>query len=358
MTYSLLGTVIASSYFHLEFFEHNRSIRVAIKACQCQLGTLYCNPVLVAPSMSKKRKHDHLEGTDAPASAVAHYNNEEPAKKSTKTTGQLKQEKSERRSKKQKTATLAEDEPRNIETEAEAGSTKAKSASKSTPSTVVTTDPPTNALVKSDAKSKKRKKKSATSSTDDTAAHRFIVFVGNLPYNTTVPQLTIHFAKIAPQSIRLSTDKVTGKGKGFAFLEFDNYDKMKTCLKVYHHSWFDPDWTANQLAELNGEDEVEGAPGKNPHFNKNRPTGRRINVELTAGGGGKKSEGRKTKIQEKNKKLEEQRERQRIKDKAEQEKSRAERKKGPAQSGVNATEMQSKDGRGDIHPSRMARVQY
>lgn len=29
------------------------------------------------------------------------------------------------------------------------------------------------------------------------------------------------------------------KSKGYAFLEFDGYDHMKTCLKLFHHSNFD-----------------------------------------------------------------------------------------------------------------------
>lgn len=49
----------------------------------------------------------------------------------------------------------------------------------------------------------------------------------------------MHFAKVQPTSIRHSTHKETGKSKGFAFLEFSGYDRMKTCLKLYHHSSFE-----------------------------------------------------------------------------------------------------------------------
>lgn len=66
-----------------------------------------------------------------------------------------------------------------------------------------------------------------------------LLIVGNLPFSTTVDSISCHFAKVKPISIRHSMVKDTAKSKGFAFLEFDNYDRMKTCLKLYHHSSFD-----------------------------------------------------------------------------------------------------------------------
>jgi nucleolar protein 6 len=320
-------------------------------------GTTHADRHAPAPEKksSKKRKHEDVDISTPTVTSEALSEQDEPSKKSVKTKGQLKQEKSERRSKKQRTSKPTKVEPQ--VNEEEVTTSQIESTSNVTPSTTDVSKVPPSPSTTPDMKTKKQKKKSDSTAITDPTVHRFIVFVGNLPYNTTVSQLTLHFAKIAPQSVRLSTDKATGKGKGFAFLEFDNYDKMKTCLKVYHHSWFDPDRTANQPVELDGEDQADGAE-QNKHYNKNKPKGRRINVELTAGGGGKKSEGRKMKIQEKNKKLEEERERHRVKDKVEQEKKRAQQRKGPAQSGVNAVEVQKKDGRGDVHPSRLARVQH
>ncbi|ORY04068.1 hypothetical protein K493DRAFT_404787 [Basidiobolus meristosporus CBS 931.73] len=105
------------------------------------------------------------------------------------------------------------------------------------------------------------------------AKPRFIVFVGNLPYETTKENLTKHFETAGGiKSVRLITDKQTNKPKGFAFLEFDDPECLKKAL-FFHHTFF------------------------------NR---RKINVELTAGGGGH-SEARKTKLNEKNAKLEEER---------------------------------------------------
>ncbi|CAG8505118.1 14701_t:CDS:2 [Racocetra fulgida] len=80
---------------------------------------------------------------------------------------------------------------------------------------------------------------------------RFIIFVG------------------APLSIRLITDKNTKKQKGFAFIEFDNSQSMKKAL-IFHHTIFKK---------------------------------RQIRVELTAGGGGNKSEIRRKKLEIKKKQL-------------------------------------------------------
>ncbi|KAI9733363.1 MAG: hypothetical protein M1834_003447 [Cirrosporium novae-zelandiae] len=112
---------------------------------------------------------------------------------------------------------------------------------------------------------------------------RFIVFIGNLPYSTTKESIASHFDKVHPSSVRLPTKKDDGKSKGFAFLEFEAYDRMKTCLNLYHHSLFD-----------------DGV---------SHP--RKINVELTAGGGGAKSEERRTKLKYKNERLNQQRMRRR-----------------------------------------------
>lgn len=103
---------------------------------------------------------------------------------------------------------------------------------------------------------------------------RFLLFVGNLPYDITETELVAHFKNCNPDSIRIRTDK------GIAFLEFSNESKdiqsrMELGLRM-HHSLL---------------------------------RNRKINVELTAGGGGNSSN-RLEKIKVKNEKvLEERRER-------------------------------------------------
>ncbi|SMR61878.1 unnamed protein product [Zymoseptoria tritici ST99CH_1E4] len=209
---------------------------------------------------------------------------------------------------------------------------------------------------------KKRKKKSAAATTgDDTTAaqgedtptdaakpttkSKFIVFIGNLPYKTTDATLTAHFKSLQPFNLRHRTDPQTKRSKGFAFLEFENYDRMKTCLKLFHHSMFDP------------EAKEVGGTGKG-----NGKAGRKINVELTAGGGGKTQE-RQDKIKVKNERLEEQRKRRAEVER--KEKERKEKKEGKKTAGAGG-----KDGKEEkkpkvdidaiakaqgVHPSRLRR---
>lgn len=268
---------------------------------------------------------------------------------STKKSSLSRQEKSERRSKKAK-----------------------KAADKLEKSGTMATEPAEKALVngsdfvplgsgagkpKSSKKAKKEKKESksevevveevtalaATSKKGD----RFICFIGNLPYSATSEQLKSHFVKIASgiTSIRLGTDKKSGKGKGYAFLEFSGYDKMKTCLKLYHHSIFDP--------SVETEDK-EAKPGQ-----KETGKGRRINVELTAGGGGAGKE-RQGKIHARNRKLDEERERNRLKEKEQAtQEGKKERTTTTGANGVvpvKAVKEEVVEDRGSIHPSRLNRV--
>ncbi|KAG2369537.1 hypothetical protein BDR07DRAFT_1323773, partial [Suillus spraguei] len=111
---------------------------------------------------------------------------------------------------------------------------------------------------------------------------RFILFLGNLKYTTTLESIQAHFAACdPPPTVRLLAPKPaankppsrpTIKSKGCAFLEFKHRNALQQGLKL-HHSSLD---------------------------------GRQINVELTAGGGGK-GEGRLSKLKQRNKELESQR---------------------------------------------------
>jgi nucleolar protein 6 len=214
----------------------------------------------------------------------------------------------------------------------------------------------TEAKAAAPAPKKKRKAKAATADGEKAAPanQRFIVFVGNLPYSTTDDSLKEHFKSLQPFTLRHRTDPATKKSKGFAFLEFEGYDRMKTALKLYHHSYFDPE-APEGLKGVEPEPQPRSF-GRGPK--PKRPTGRKINVELTAGGGGG-TDNRKEKIRVKNVRLEEQRER-RIEFER-KEKAREERKAGKQHGGdASAAKSGYKAGAAEvegIHPSRLANLQ-
>ncbi|KAJ7631219.1 hypothetical protein FB45DRAFT_1059076 [Roridomyces roridus] len=126
----------------------------------------------------------------------------------------------------------------------------------------------------------KKKTKGAKGEADKNSEvkQRFILFVGNLKYTTTAEAIKAHFAACdPPPTVRLRTPKATPgrpviKSKGCAFVEFTHRNALQQGLKLH-------------------QSELEG---------------RKINVELTVGGGGK-GDGRITKLKERNKGLFDQR---------------------------------------------------
>lgn len=114
--------------------------------------------------------------------------------------------------------------------------------------------------------SKKRKRASKT--TDDAEPNKKVksihltLFVGQLPYNATEAKVRQHFHEAGDIQVRMLTDKRTKKFKGTAFIEVKDSKALGAALSR-HHTLFN---------------------------------GRRINVEMTASGGGNKSEQRRTKL--------------------------------------------------------------
>lgn len=126
---------------------------------------------------------------------------------------------------------------------------------------------------KTEAVAGKKRKRSAKSSSNEEesgegegkAARKSIhltLFVGQLPFNATEAQVRRHFAEAGDITLRMLTDKRTKRFKGTAFIEVKDSKALGAALSRHH-------------TLLNG---------------------RRINVELTASGGGNKSEQRRTKI--------------------------------------------------------------
>lgn len=111
---------------------------------------------------------------------------------------------------------------------------------------------------------------------DKDAKKRFILFVGNLAFSTSRESIEAHFhdaiAERGTMTVRMLTDKKSGRSRGCCFLEFSSRAALEKGLAL-HHSSLD---------------------------------GREINVELSAGGGGK-GEKRKDKLKKRNDSLKRQR---------------------------------------------------
>ncbi|GLE10123.1 hypothetical protein PINS_up022118 [Pythium insidiosum] len=115
------------------------------------------------------------------------------------------------------------------------------------------------------SKKRKRVADDADASAESDAKKKSIhltLFVGQLPFNATEADIRKHFSEAGEIQLRMLTDKKTRKFKGMAFIEVKDSKALGAALSRHH-----------TLLK-----------------------GRRINVELTASGGGNKSQQRREKI--------------------------------------------------------------
>ena len=200
-----------------------------------------------AEHKSKKRKRTEAAAENETVKAVAETNGateEKPKKKSKKSKGEKEEE--EKKKKKSETAAAAEEPAEATKEEktekkekkdkkdkkkkskkdgAAAGEPETSQPNDGEPMTVAVPEEHDEAAANNDESQKAGKS-------------RWIVFIGNLPFSATTTSVSAHFASLKPIGVRLLTDKATGKSRGIAFVEFDNYDRMKTCLEKYHHTEF------------------------------------------------------------------------------------------------------------------------
>jgi cold-inducible RNA-binding protein len=65
------------------------------------------------------------------------------------------------------------------------------------------------------------------------------LFVGNLSYQTGENDLQDYFAQAgAVTSVNLMLDKVTGKSRGFAFVEFATAEEAQKAVEQFHNKEF------------------------------------------------------------------------------------------------------------------------
>lgn len=65
------------------------------------------------------------------------------------------------------------------------------------------------------------------------------LYIGNLPFTTTEDELSHHFSGAGEVlSARIITDRVTGRSKGFGFLEMSSNDQAQDAIEQFDGSDF------------------------------------------------------------------------------------------------------------------------
>lgn len=63
------------------------------------------------------------------------------------------------------------------------------------------------------------------------------LFVGGLPFTTTEQELQDMFSKAGKiVSVKIITDKFTGRSKGFGFVEFETDDEAKKAIEMFNQA--------------------------------------------------------------------------------------------------------------------------
>ncbi|MGE5360214.1 MAG: RNA recognition motif domain-containing protein [Bacteroidales bacterium] len=83
------------------------------------------------------------------------------------------------------------------------------------------------------------------------------LFIGNLPYTATEVELREHLAAVAqPTHVFLPIDRVTGKPRGFAFVEFPEREQAEEAIRRLHGQPFKGRPLA--VSEARARDEAPG----------------------------------------------------------------------------------------------------
>ncbi|OGC36301.1 hypothetical protein A2311_01395 [candidate division WOR-1 bacterium RIFOXYB2_FULL_48_7] len=73
------------------------------------------------------------------------------------------------------------------------------------------------------------------------------IFVGNLPWSVTNADLEAKFSEFgAVSSARVMTDNMTGKSRGFGFVDMEDGDAEKAIAAMSGFKWGDREITCNE----------------------------------------------------------------------------------------------------------------
>jgi RNA recognition motif-containing protein len=73
------------------------------------------------------------------------------------------------------------------------------------------------------------------------------IFVGNLPWSVTTEDLKAKFSEFGTVlSARVMTDQMTGKAKGFGFVDMEDADAAKAIAAMSGYKWGEREITCNE----------------------------------------------------------------------------------------------------------------
>ena len=73
------------------------------------------------------------------------------------------------------------------------------------------------------------------------------IFVGNLPWSATDEELKQKFSEFgAVLSARIVTDKLSGKSRGFGFVDMEDADAQKAIAAMSGQKWGERELTVNE----------------------------------------------------------------------------------------------------------------
>ncbi len=73
------------------------------------------------------------------------------------------------------------------------------------------------------------------------------IFVGNLPWSVNNAELEAKFSEFgAVSSARVMTDQMTGRSRGFGFVDMDDADAQKAIAAMSGYKWGDREITCNE----------------------------------------------------------------------------------------------------------------
>lgn len=97
------------------------------------------------------------------------------------------------------------------------------------------------------------------------------LYVGGLPYSTNDEALKEHFAGAGNvTSAVIIMDKMSGRSKGFGFVEMSTDEEAQNAISMFNDKEFD-----GRRLTVNEARPMEARPPRTGGFNNNRPSGGR-----------------------------------------------------------------------------------